>query len=49
MRFIGFLSHATSMRVFENPFSVEVNDAAEKLQLELPELQYNPIFHNSLS
>jgi hypothetical protein len=32
-------SHATDVRIFENPFSVEVSDASEKLQFELSELQ----------
>jgi hypothetical protein len=39
MRFSAFRSHAVDIRIFENPFFVEVSDAPEKLQLELIELQ----------
>jgi hypothetical protein len=39
IRFNYFRSHATNIRIFENPFSVEVIDALEKLILELAELQ----------
>jgi hypothetical protein len=38
MKFSDFRSHDTN--IFKNPFSVEVRDAAEKVQLELIELQY---------
>jgi hypothetical protein len=38
MSFSAFRSHATNIFIFENPFSVEVIDAAEKLQLEMTEL-----------
>jgi hypothetical protein len=33
MRFHDFHSHATNIFIFENPFSVEENDAPEKFQL----------------
>jgi hypothetical protein len=41
MRFNDFCSHATNICIFETPFSIEVSDAAEKLQLEMTELQYD--------
>jgi hypothetical protein len=47
MRFNEFHSLVTNIRVFQNPFSVEVGDAPEKLQLELAELQDNLILHSS--
>jgi hypothetical protein len=37
-RFNDFRNNATDMHIFENPFSVEVSDIREKLQLELTEL-----------
>jgi hypothetical protein len=49
MRFNDFHSHATDILIFENPFSIEVSDAPEKLQLELNELQYNSILHSSFN
>jgi hypothetical protein len=33
MRFNDFRSHATNIRIIEKPFSVEVSDAPEGLQL----------------
>jgi hypothetical protein len=44
-----FCSHATSICIFENPFSAEVSDAPQKLQLELIELQYDSILHSSFN
>jgi hypothetical protein len=49
MRFNDFHSHATNIHIFENPFSTEVSDAPEKLQLELTEWQYDSIFHSSFN
>jgi hypothetical protein len=49
MRFNGFCSHATNIHIFENLFSVEVNDAPEKLKLKLIELQYDSILHSSFN
>jgi hypothetical protein len=43
MRFNDFHSHPTNICIFENPFSIEVCDAPEKLQPELSELQYDSI------
>jgi hypothetical protein len=39
MRFSDFCSHAINLRIFENSFSVEVDDASGNLQLELLKLQ----------
>jgi hypothetical protein len=47
MRFSDFHSHATNISIFENPFSIEVNDTPEKLQVEMVELQYHSILHSS--
>jgi hypothetical protein len=49
IRFNDFRSHATNIHIFENPFSVEVSDAPEKLQLELTKLQYDSILHSSFN
>jgi hypothetical protein len=45
MRFNNFRGHA----IFQNPFSVEVSDASEKLNLQLIELQYDSILHCSFN
>jgi hypothetical protein len=37
MRFSDFHSHSTNICIFENPFSVDVSDAVEKLYLEFTE------------
>jgi hypothetical protein len=39
MRFNDFHSHATNIRTFENPLSVEDNEIPENLQLALTELK----------
>jgi hypothetical protein len=49
IRFNDLCCHATNICVFENPFSVEVSDAREKLQVELTELQYDSILHSSFN
>jgi hypothetical protein len=49
MNFKDFRSHATNIRIFENPFSVEVSDVPEKLKLELTELQYDSILPRSFN
>jgi hypothetical protein len=49
MSFNDFRSHATNMCIFENPFSIDVSDALEKLQLELTELQYDTILCSSFN
>jgi hypothetical protein len=49
MRFNDFHSHVTNICMFENPFSIEVSDAPENLQLELTELQYDSILHSSFN
>jgi hypothetical protein len=42
-----FRSYATNIHNSENPFSVEVSDVTEQLQLELTELQYDWILLGS--
>jgi hypothetical protein len=49
MSFNDFRSHAANIRILENPFSVEISDAPEKLQLELTEVQYDSILHSSFN
>jgi hypothetical protein len=49
MRFSDFHCYARNICIFENPFSVEVSDAPEKLQLELNEPQYDSILHSSVN
>jgi len=49
MRFRDLYSHATNIHILESPFSVEVSNAPEKLQLELTELQYDSIFHSNFN
>jgi hypothetical protein len=44
MRLKDFCSYATNIRIFENPFSAEVNNAAGILQTEQIQLQYNSIY-----
>jgi hypothetical protein len=46
MSFSDFRTHAKNVPMFENPFSVEVNDASEKFQLGLIELQYCSILRS---
>jgi hypothetical protein len=43
MRCNDFDSHATHIHGSDNPFSVEVGDGPEKLQLELTELQHDSV------
>jgi hypothetical protein len=43
MRFNEFCSHAINLRIFENSFSIEVDDASGNLQLELLELQCDSV------
>jgi hypothetical protein len=43
MRFCDFRSRVTNARIVRNPFSIEASDAPEELQLELIELQYDPV------
>jgi hypothetical protein len=47
MIFSDFRSLATNIRIFENPFSIEVSDASEKQQPELVQLQYDSILRSS--
>jgi len=51
IRFYDFPNHATNIciRIVENPLSVEVSDAPEKLQLELIGLQYDSILRSSFN
>jgi hypothetical protein len=49
IRFNDFRSRDTNLRVFGNPFSLEVSDAPEKLQFELIELQYDSFMRNSFN
>jgi hypothetical protein len=49
MRFNDFHNHATNIHIFEDPFSVEVSDAPEKLQPELTELQHDSILQSSFN
>jgi hypothetical protein len=49
MRLNDFHIHATNICIFENPFSVEVSDTLEKMQLELIELQCNSILYSNFN
>jgi hypothetical protein len=49
MRFNDFCSHAGNTHISEKPFSIEVIDASEKLQLEVNELQYDSILHSTFN
>jgi hypothetical protein len=44
---VNFHSHATNTCIFENPLSVEVSDAPEKLQHDLTEL-HGSVLQSSL-
>lgn len=49
MKFSDFHGHVWNIRIFENPFSVEVIDATEKLKLEFIELQYDLLLSSSFN
>jgi hypothetical protein len=49
MRFSDFHTHAANIHTSESPFSIEVSNTPEKLQLELFELQNDSILHSSFN
>jgi hypothetical protein len=49
MRVGDFCSHATNICILENPFSLEISDASEKLQPKLIELQYDSVLRSSFN
>jgi hypothetical protein len=48
-RFNGLSSHATYVRMSEDPFLVEISDTPEKLQFEVTELQYDTVLRSSFN